>query len=330
MFRNSIVLMVALSLVCGLAGAQDKVTLSSKFPPGVYTTTMNQQMNVQMAMPGGQQMDQKQTMMMVSQIMAGPIDPTGQKVEMEFKRIKQSTQVGAMNMGYDSADPNQSSSPMAAIFKALLDAKISFTMTADGKIKDVSGLDKMIDDMTKQNPALAPMAKTMKEQMGDNMVRQMVGMGNQMLPDKPVGPSDTWQTKATQNLGMIGEMTIANDCKMTALENTPKGKVAVIEFTGKATTAEGKAAPMPGAKLEKLNMDMTGTSRFNATTGLLVSTNTNIKATMSMSVGGGGDQPGMTMDMTMDGKVDQTTTEGKYVAPAIEKKAEPKAGGGDF
>lgn len=330
MFRNSIVLMVALSLLAGLAVAQDKVTLTSKFPPGVYTTTMNQTMNVKMAMPGGQAMDQKQTMMMVSQINAGAMGPEGQKIEMEFKRIKQSTQMGPMNMGYDSADPNQAESPMAAIFKALLDAKISFTMTADGKVKDVTGLDKMIDDMVKQNPAMAPMAKNMKEQMGDNMVRQMVGMGNQMLPDKPVGPGDTWTTKATQNLGMIGEMTISNNCKMTALEDSPKGKIAVIEFTGKATTAEGKAAPMPGAKIDKLNMDMTGTSRFNATTGLLVSTNTNIKATMSMTVGGGEDQPGMTMDMTMDGKVEQTTTEGKYVAPVIEKKAEPKASGSDF
>ncbi len=330
MFRTSFVLMVALSLIAGLAGAQEKVTLASKFPPGVYTTTMNQQMNVQMAMPGGQQMDQKQTMMMVSQITAGPVEPTGQKIEMAFKRIKQSMQMGPMNMGYDSADPNQSSSPLAPIFKALLDAKISFTMTADGNVKDVTGLDSMIDDMVKQNPALASMAKTMKSQMGDNMVRQMIGAGNQMLPNKPVGPGDTWTTKATQNLGMLGDMTISNDCKLAALQKTPKGRIAVIEFKGKATTAEGKAAPMPGAKLDKLDMDMTGTSRFNADTGMLVQNTTNIKAKMSMTIGGSDDQPGMGIDMVMEGKVDQSTTEGKYEAPAAEKKAAPKSGGEVF
>ena len=84
MFRKSIAWTVAVVLLAGLAVAQEKVTLKSKFPPGTFTCTVTQDMGANIEMGPEQKMEQKQVMLIVTEVTIGPVEADAQKGSMEF------------------------------------------------------------------------------------------------------------------------------------------------------------------------------------------------------------------------------------------------------
>jgi len=327
MNNKMMIAVLILSVVAAAACAGEKITLKQKYPPGTYIMTQDTRMQTTTEMGPGQTMAQKVNMLMVMEMTVGKPDQKGsKKMQIAYKRIKQSVE-GPVSMSYDSEAPKDSQNPMlAGVYEALLQTRIEATITPEGKVTDVKGFEKMWEELTKSNPAAAPMMKGFKKQFGDEMMEKMFSQSKQMLPDKPVGKGDTWDANLKLEIPMLGRMDIKQKCKLKEIEKTAAGKIAVIDFTGTVTGgAPGKTTTMGTATMtfKKMDTEQSGTMRMDVDTGMMTRTMMNQKMAMEMSVTGP-DGGQMNMATKMAGTSEVTVAPGKYVRAAATKPAKVK------
>ncbi|MFB3890602.1 MAG: DUF6263 family protein [Phycisphaerae bacterium] len=323
MKRLTIFAAAALLALSAGANAQEKVTLKQAWPEGTYVMTQTQDMAMTIPI-GGAEQKTKTLSTIVAEIGAGKLTDAGQTLKMTFKRFTMNMNAGAMKMEYDSADPNTADNPMGKVFSAMLDKTIEVTMDAKGKVTKVTGVDKIFEGIADNTPQGQAMLKQMKQSFNDKMMAKMVEQGD-FLPDKPVGKGDTFEKEVTQDMPMVGEARMKVDGKVKDIETTKDGTIATLDLACKLKSDKPAAAEgaMPGVR--KMDMDMKGTSKFNATKGLPVSANMDMKGTIEVGAPAKDGEESPAMKITMEGVTRMELTSGKYAAPKIEKKPEPTA-----
>jgi hypothetical protein len=284
MTRKALAMLAAMSLAAAWSSAQDKITLKQKYTPGKYEVkqVVTSQMETATA---GQQVSQDMEMTMVLGLNVAKPDEKGTiKVEMTFDKIKQKVSSGGKAvLEYDSEAAAQTG-PLASVYKSLLSAKISFEVTVDGKIQKAKGLEEIWDSMAKDNPAMAPMADTMKKQFGNAMLENLMTQAAKSFPEKSVAVGDTWKVDTKMNVPIIGELNVSQDCKLKAIE----GKLAVLDITSKAKTEKAvdtKLGPMT-VTIDKMETTQTGTMKVDTESGMAVQQNWDGTMDMSMSMQG--------------------------------------------
>ncbi len=317
-------LLAALLALSAGAKAQEKVTLKQAWPEGTYV--MNQTQDMAMTIPIGSAEQKTKTLStIVAEIEAGKLTDAGQTLKMTFRRFTMNMNAGAMKMEYDSADPNTADNPMGKVFSAMLNKTIEVTMDAKGKVTKVTGVDKIFEGNADNTPQGQAMLKQMKQSFNDKTMEKMVEQGD-FLPDKPVGKGDTFEKEITQEMPVVGEAKMKVDGKVKDIETTKDGTVATMDLACKFKTDKPASAP-EGAMvaIKKMDMDIKGTSKFNATKGLPVSANMDMKGTIEVGAPAKDGEESPSMKITMEGVTKMELTSGKYAAPKIEKKPEPTA-----
>ena len=311
-------------LLAAAAQAQTpvKYELKQKYTPGDYVMTMTSDMDQTTQMEAGMSMAQKIQMVMVSQMSIGKPGPEGQKVEVAYKRIKQSVTGGPMSLEFDSAGPADEQNPMLApMYNALLDTTISFTVGPDGEISNVSGMDKMWEKMAGAAPggAAAAMMGSMKEQFGDKMLEQIAGPAKMFLPDKAVAKGESWTVEQDLPLPMIGQAKMQQECRLADVTETAKGKMAIIKFSGKMKSDEPAAPTTMGAvqmKFNSMDIQQSGTMKMDLKLGMVTDSDMDQTADMAMEMTPPEGQ-GMPMKMSISqkGKMKMEFRPGKYKPP---------------
>src|SRR5947209_8860176 len=69
------------------------------------------------------------------------------------------------------------------------------------KITKIDGRDEFLKKLIKENQQMAPLLQTI---LSDEALKQMFEPAFAVVPDKPVKKGDTWNRKATLNMGPIG------------------------------------------------------------------------------------------------------------------------------
>jgi hypothetical protein len=276
MMKRSILLggVAALGLVlgaCALCGAAEpqagKVILEQRYTPGSLEMTLRADVSVYNKEGEKPAKTGKMSVTMVGGVTNSPPDAQGVRtMQMTVKRMAVSFSSGDKKTAYDSAAPAAGQDgDMAAAFKSLVDAKITIKIGPDGQVQSVA--DEMTDSLAKRDPQKAAQ---LKSTTGDSLIGSMTGISKIIgpFPAKPVGPGDEWPANPP-DIGKLG-VPFSQTCKFLKIENTPTGKIAVLQFKGATTSSKLTLTGKNGAEgSANIEVQQAGTVRFNVDLGRL-------------------------------------------------------------
>jgi len=319
MQRTLLSIWVVLSIAAGAAWAAEKIVLKTKYTPGTYVSTMSTHMDTVTQMAQGMSITQKVKMLIITEIAVQKPGPEGQKIEMTYKRIKQSITGGPISMSYDSEDPpDQQDSMLSGIYKGLLGTKLTMLLGPDGRVVEVRGFDEMWGKLAKESPGAANIMAQMKKQFGQQTLEQTVSAADQYLPGKPVAKGESWVVAHKQEIPMMGLVDVTQNCKLTDIIKTPAGKIAVIDISSKI--ASDTPATMPAestmpVSISKTDIRQSGTMKMNVKLGMMTQMKLDQKSLIEMQgPGAAGDSP-TRMTVTTRGTTEVTVQPGKYTPP---------------
>lgn len=283
-------LLLALPLAAPDLSAQ-QVDLRWKYQAGeelLYRITVRQEAT--MAAQGSQTGSQIQTMRWTVDEVAANGDATV-TVTTERMQINQVGPTGSID--YDSETMADSTSAQNAMFGAIVDQSYTLVIAPDGTVKEVRGLEGMIDEMVAGfSPDMASTARQQFSQMfNEESIKDMMQQSIQSFPTEPVGPSDTWETSYSMPVPMLGEITTTASFTLDDVVARDGRQIAIISSTGTVSfgDAEGQLAGM--VEMDDATVD--STMEFDVERGHVLSGTTETSMTMNLSAGG---QP-MSMEM---------------------------------
>ncbi|MBN1917814.1 MAG: hypothetical protein JW889_07895 [Verrucomicrobia bacterium] len=258
LFATTALVLLAL-LLAGTAPAADTVELKLRLDEGTtYKMTMAvTQAITQTAM--GQELNIDQTMGFGISFRTTKVDADGaMTVEVRYDSVS-FEQDGPMGWTeYDSADPPDEVPMQARAFAGMVGRGFSLKLSPRGQVLDIEGVDKFFDAVMEamdlpEGPMLDQMKEQLKQQFGEDAMKQQAQMMFAMLPDKPVGVGDSWTDKIDMS-GML-PMTVENTCKVTSIDDD--GIAIDVEST--ISPVEGsEPIQMGGASMK---MDLSGTQK---------------------------------------------------------------------
>jgi len=182
------------------------------------------------------------------------IDANGNaQVTYTYKWIQIGVKGATGDKVYDSSKKDSSISPELQWFAPLLEESFSLTITPEGRISEIKGLDKVRTNVRQKLPQ-GPMQElamsSLNQWLDDQTLREGIENSMAIYPDKPVGIGDSWSRNVTYSSGSA--MILEN--KWTLKER--KNGVAVIEVVS-------TIKPNPEAKpVEMGSPGMTSSSEF--------------------------------------------------------------------
>lgn len=305
------------------SGKPPRIAIKQAYRPGTFAIVMKSDVDQTIQISGRTQQTKTAQEMHAKMVVAKPDAKGITTVTITYTRMKVSN---PPMVNVDTADPDSlKNSPVGSIYAGLLQAKIVMTVDKDGKVVKVTGLEEMWDNMARTEPRLAPVLNNIKKQMGNQMVKDLVGSGKDMLPAKPVGPGAIWHTKATRTVPLVGAAQTDVECELVGV----KGTTAQIHYVGTLKSAGGKAVEMgPGVTMTISNMDLTmdGQMQVHPVTGLVRKNTVKQKGTIQMSLKPPNGQA-INMTSNLEGTTTTTTTPLKPGAAEVTPpapKPEPK------
>ena len=247
---------------------------------------------MEMSMPGGfstQVMDQTVRMRQTVQ----SVDLSGDATLMVTTEHMRMEGIGpAGNQLYDSDTGDIPSDPAILGAAAMVGQSYSMVVGPDGTVKSVQGIEELVEAMrTSFPPEVAPM---LDEMFSADILIEIAQQGMQILPTDPISPGDSWQTSFTMPNPLLGEVTNNLTFVLDQVEEREGKTVALLSSTGEivADAPDG----LEGLPMEMdVDAEMTGSLIFELDRGLVLSSITTNKMTMTMS---GPDGASMTMPMT--------------------------------
>ena len=274
MTRNFLTLLVFVGLIgsSSVLPAQEKYTIQPRFEPGKYVQTLATDNDMVMRVgdlesEDGIPMKQEQKQKLHLDV-SRPNEQGIQKVKMTFAEIQMSQTMMGMEMVYDSTDKELQDPRLAPMFSAMLGTEITFDLTKEGKSENFKGVDELWEKMFKDMPGpTAEMLKSMKENMGDEMISNMVSGFDNNFGTEPRAIGDKWTETKSQNIPIFGK----SDVEMTHTFKSIKDDVAVIATDGKIKM-EGGTFDMGPVKMqfEKGDVALATTTSINIKTGLVL------------------------------------------------------------
>jgi len=108
----------------------------------------------------------------------------------------------------DTTSPNAASTGVPDGIKGILTAMVGeslfVVMVPTGQVQKLEGIDRIMEKMFKsvpQEPSIAPMLETLKNNFSENSIRNALVPGFVQLPERPLVPGDTWDSTVTLWLG---------------------------------------------------------------------------------------------------------------------------------
>ena len=178
----------------------------------------------------------------------------GKEIEAKHERIRMEMEMGGQKMAYDSAKPEDQTSPFAAV-GGIVGKPFVLVVDEKNHVQAVKGLDEMSKALG-ANPAAMKMMKQFQDK--DAMDQLMNTWISQTLPNRPVKAGDQWPFDANMKLGEMGKFRMVGTYHFKGFAPCDGVDCAVLDMEGKmdvALTAPGKddagnplAAMMPKFK----------------------------------------------------------------------------------
>lgn len=266
-----------------LLAAQDgKVELKWKFEKGRELTYRHVQKQTMEFAGTAMEQESSQTHLWTVK----EVDEKGNAlVEMKVTAVSAKAS-GAMEYEYDSEkDKEAPANPQAAMMAKMVGQSFTMRMSTSGKVLEVRGYDKLMDEMLKDlGDQAGPMREMMKQMMSDDTMKSMLQQMAPMLPEKAVAKGDSWKNDFTLKMPMIGGMKFGISSTLTDLKD---GEAHVtqdwtIELKG---DAEDKDNPL-GGLVQIKDSKAKALIVFSLEKGCFISQ----KMTMEMNMSAGGQE----------------------------------------
>ncbi|MBU1767638.1 MAG: hypothetical protein KJ648_06015, partial [Candidatus Omnitrophica bacterium] len=212
------------------------------------------------------------------------------------------------NVEYDSTDTSTAVGPMTSILDAIVGQSFTITITPDGHVKEVQGIDALwrrmeekIDELSEEGPERAAMETQMKTQYGEEALKANTENSFNMYPDNPIDIGDTWQRKTEINQGF----PMIVDSIYTLKER--KDGIAVIDvFAMIQTNKEVGPMEMSNMKIQyNMSGSVTGIMEMQESTGWVIRSNQNLRLTGSVIVNHPERPQPMSIPMSITGIITQ-------------------------
>ncbi len=211
-------------------------------------------------------------------------------------------------MEYDSSKKDSQPHAQAQPVATLLGESFLVKLTPQGRVKEIKGLEPMYANIAKklpQGPINEKMLNGLKQQFGQEALKEMMEVGTAIYPNGAVEVGDSWEIKFAISQGF--PMVVENKYVLKQRE----GGKATIEVSG-AIKPNPEAKPMELGLL-KIGYEITGRQsgqiELEESTGLIIRSTIKQVLAGEMKMGGaGGDSnmPGMNIMMDVESV---TTTE---------------------
>ena len=255
------------------AGSAPKgaVLLKVKWPMGnryVYRLDLDQQSTNKIPQ-APTPIQQNVTMAMTYALSVVKETPEGEHdLEMSFLANEMEVKMGGQTLiSFDSkenpkdAPPN----PMTASLRKMIGSKLRMQLAADGKVKEVVGLDEWVNNVAGDNGG--PMTQMLNQQFNEAFFRQITDFGKG-LSSAPVQPGQSWPFKMEIPAGTVGKIAIDATIKLKRWEEHESHHCALLETKGTMKGTASATGPMGKMSLE--TGKITGTSWFDPELGALV------------------------------------------------------------
>ncbi|MBU1767092.1 MAG: hypothetical protein KJ648_03180, partial [Candidatus Omnitrophica bacterium] len=203
-------IVMAFSVAVSFVYADEKVDLKLRLEKGQsYKMRTLNEMKIKQTIPG--QQGQQQTMTIIEKSGAKNIYTVEDvqadstlviKVTYDAISFKQENPTVGWNVEYDSTDTSTAVGPMTPVLGAIVGQSFTITITPDGHVKEVQGIDALwrrmeekIDELSEEGPERVAMETQMKMQYGEEALKTNTENSFNMYPDNPIDIGDTWQRK---------------------------------------------------------------------------------------------------------------------------------------
>jgi hypothetical protein len=274
---------LAVAATLSAAPVQAQVTLRYKFKEGdKLNYVMEQKMDMTMNNAGNEStVTMTQKMDMTWKVTAVDKDGTA-KITQTIDRvhITMDTPPPGGKTEFDSKDDKEPTDPVgkmiAPIFKAMVGAEFTLTMTPRGEAKDVVVPQKLLDAVEKAGPAAGGMTP--------DVLKQMASQGGLVLPEKALKKGDTWTPEPNKlKMEPLGTMTVKTEATYEGEVTKDGKKLEQIALKPKMTL---EAPANATTKMTLKKQDNKGTALFDSAKGQLAETT--MEMTMDMEIVAGG------------------------------------------
>ena len=207
------------------------------------------------------------------------------QLEMEFIAAKLNMDMMGNKLNYDSENKNAAESidpmySMLAGLDALMGQKLTMTLTPEGDITSVQGVDEMYEKVIN---ALPDAAKSVAQGIvQEDQFKQLIQYP--FLPETAVKGGDTWHRAYTQVFGISGAMDIDNSYTYLGQTTQDDVQLNVLSYEGKVLTGEEQIDQMMGMKISMEGGKNTGLIKLDQVFGHIVESDATQEMTMLMSV----------------------------------------------
>ncbi len=272
--RASLVLLVVLVMfVSGVGEAMgEKVTFRLKLEAGkAYKMDLVMDQDITMDIAGVEQKMKQVIGMGMTFKVKKVTDKGDMQIGMVFHSVKMFNP--AAGMDYDSTRKENPNNPVTLVFSALVGAGFDLTMTSLGEVKDIKGIDKMVDRMIANvnmpEGAKIAMKRAMKQQFNEKAFAAQLSQATQYLPKDAVEIGQRWTI--TRNAGGLAPMQIVDTYTLKEI----KGGMAVMSLSSKIKPAAGGKGQHANPQIDKVEAKGTqsGEVKISVSTGWIVRSN---------------------------------------------------------
>lgn len=205
-------------------------------------------------------------------------------ITVSYDSIYQRSQTPYGVSEFNSSYANASSNPMGIASMALIESEIKLSMTAEGEIKEIKGIERVYEkisrkmsDMLGEN-AWSRVYQTIKAQFGEEAIKETYERMYIMIPEDSVAIGDKWSSEMVLSKGY--PMVIKNDYRLASIRDS----IAVIKVK-----SEIKPNPQPlsmGAmEVEYLvRGDQKGKIEYDISRNVLLKSKLNQNLTIDLNV----------------------------------------------
>lgn len=269
--KKSIIISLSVLLVSVSAIAQKAYTLKQNFPIGKkydFSMISDQVINQEVA---GQKISLNQNIGTDYTFSIRNGDNLEKDIEVVYNRIFMKSSANGNVMAMDSDDQD---STKQNPFIGLKGASFTMTMAADGSIKSLTGIDRMLNNMaskmSKDSATIQTVKAALSKQFNSEGMKQTMESSLRIYPEKPVKVGESW----TVDTKMQMTMPIETITKYTLKE--VKDGIAYLNING-TLVSKGNFQAMGNEMETNLTGTNTGDAQLDIKTGLILNSHLRVE-----------------------------------------------------
>lgn len=243
MVKKIILTLFLFAAVIQVSFTQDKILLNFRLPQGLrYISEYDINTVINQEIMGINQQIEMQMLMRIQNIVESQND-SGNIVSMSYKRLAIETMTPSGRVQVDSDSPEEQSGK--EFLKNMTGKKFTVFFDPSGTVKEIRGLEKIIDEITadiaSDNPLVESYKNTLNDAFGEVNIKNNLNQITPFFPPYPLGTGDSWTWEMVSRTAQF-EFQLINT---STLKETGNEKV-MVQTNSVITAPENKVVNIDG------------------------------------------------------------------------------------